>query len=172
MLARWNQEAIKRIVARAKAEETDLETVLVDELVRYLEGHTGLFEDLGANGSISLHEIVQAGMLASTREENLLRLSALIDQANEVGLDVLDTLTIDVRANKLSIPDALALAFQFGKRTQHQADQLEAHQLNDHELTHAERKAVQREMAARAIRQHNQAAESHPVPPRVRQAGA
>jgi hypothetical protein len=171
MLARWSQEAIKRIVARAHEEETDLETVLVEELVHYLEDHTGLFTDLAANGSISLHEIVQAGMLTGTREETLLRLGALIEQANEMGLDMLDALAIDVRANKLSVPDALALAFQFGKRTQRQADQLEAHQLNDTELTHVERKAVQHEMATRALHQHNRAAES-PAPSQVRQAGA
>jgi hypothetical protein len=171
MLARWDQEAIKRIVARAKAEETDLETVLVEELVRYLEGDTGLFDDLGSNGSISLHEIVQAGMLADTREESLLRLSALIEHASEVGLDVLDALAIDVRANKLSLPDALTLAFQFGKRIQRQADQLEARQANDQELTHVERKAVQRELTSRALRQHSAATENVP-PTQVRQAGA
>jgi hypothetical protein len=171
MLARWDQEAIKRIVARAKEEETDLESVLVEELVRYLEGDTGLFDDLGSSGNISLHEIVQAGMLASTREETLLRLGSLIEQANEVGLEVLETLVIDVRANKLSISDALTLAFQFGKRTQCLADQLESCQLADDELTHAERKAVQREMTARASRQRSRA-EENPAPTRVRQAGA
>jgi hypothetical protein len=174
MFIRRNQEAIKRIVDRAIEEESDLEAILVDELVRYLEGQTGLFAELGATGNVSLHEITATGALSGTREEQALRLSTLIEQAEATGQDVLDVLTAEVQANRLSMPDALAFAFQFGKRVQRLADQIENHQLREHELALVEQQAVQRELAGRSRRQRSTQGESSAAAsfPTARQVGA
>ncbi len=150
---RWDYEAVKRIIARAKAEESDLETVLVDELTRYLQGEEGLFSELAVGDNVSLKEVIDNPLsLGSSHSDRMARLHDLIAQADDLGMGLLDVLVTEVDGKTLGLHDALGLAFQFGKRVVRLADEFEDREYFDRNIKSCERRAVERELVTRHYR--------------------
>ncbi len=154
LLRRWNDEAVKRVVARAKVEESDPEMVLVEELARYLEGDKeSMFFDLVNGDSLSLQGLISSNAWRAYQEENPTRLRELLEHSDAVGLGLFDVLATEVHSGRLKLTEALLLAFQFGKHVVMLADKVEQQQNeHDQDVKTVERRAVERELIARHYR--------------------
>jgi hypothetical protein len=150
----WNYEAIKEMVSRAKQEKEELETILLDELTRYLEGdNNALFTRITEGDSVSLRELPYIAPTRGQHNSPTPHLEEIIRQADEQGSGLLDLLLAEVRMGRADLEDALMLAFQYGKRIMHMADAFETQQYFDRNIHSCERRAVERELVARHSRQ-------------------
>lgn len=123
---RWNYEAFQRIILRANAEGLDLETILLDELTRYLEGRSGVFTELVGRERVSLQAVVPPDVLAETDLPETLPLDELIERAEQEGLGLLELLALELETGKRGLEETLLFAFELGKRTPPPHDQTEA----------------------------------------------
>jgi hypothetical protein len=121
---RWNYETFQQIAETARRKNLDLESVLLDELTRYLEGKSGIFATLAEHSGISLQGIIEPETAAPSPEEP--PLAELLARADEEGMSFLDSLALDAEVGRYSLTHALQLAFEFGKYIAHMADQAEA----------------------------------------------
>lgn len=125
----WSYEAVRRIFMRSKREDADPETVLVDELIRYLEGKPGTFSDVASSSVvISLQGIQPSISLYDDEQESGTRLDDMKTQASALGVDMLEMLELQVHMGNLNLADALILAFQYGSQVNHLVERMELRQ--------------------------------------------
>lgn len=121
---RWNYETFQQIAEKAQRKNLDLESVLLDELTRYLEGKSGIFTSLAEHSGISLQGIIEPETAESSHGPP--PLVELLARADEEGMHFLDSLALDTEVGRYSLAHALQLAFEFGKYIARMADQAEA----------------------------------------------
>lgn len=131
----WYYEAVRRILGRANRERADMEAMLVDELLRYLEGKPGVFSDAAGDGAvISLQGIRTSISLPGYPEEDATELDALMEQADAMGLEVLEMLALEVNTGQVSLAAALNLAFHYGRQMSHLVPPVERLPLCEQEI--------------------------------------
>jgi hypothetical protein len=143
---RWNYETFQQIAETARRKNLDLESVLLEELTRYLEGKSGIFTSFAENSGISLHGIIEPETADTSPEEP--PLAELLARADEEGMSFLDSLALDTEVGRYNLSHALQLAFEFGKYVSHMADQAEA-QTSDEPAEACQQHAVVTELLVR-----------------------
>lgn len=150
---RQSDEAVKQLMIEAKTRHTDLETVMVEELVRFLEEEDGIFTDIANSGRVSLDDIDSADVPLSEIEHVSAEMKHLIQQAELLDLGYLDILLTEVAAERTSLHQALSLAFQYGKHIAHITDKLEQQSTSQSpELKKCEAQDLQNERFSRQFR--------------------